>query len=347
MIVAALRDLQWRRRRVAIAIVGTGLVLALTMVITGLSASFHAETSRFVERVGADAYVFSSRASGPFYGALPMPASEVATVEADPGVTAASPMTLVQAPVTDESVPRVILVGVTPGGVGDPEPTSGAAIAGPQDAVVSDELGKAPGDRIQIGEATFTVTGSTDTTLFAGAPVAFVHIAATQELTMNGADLATAFATRGTPTELPDSLSAYDPDETQENLLSPLQSAQQAIAFMAYLLWVVAALVLASSMYLAANERTRDFAVFKATGVSNRALLGGLALQAAIISLVASLIGIVVAFLLAPVFPMAVTLTTTALVSLPLVALVVGLVASVVGMRRVSSVDPATAFAAA
>ena len=34
MLTAALRDLQWRKRRFVIAIVGTGLVFAMTLVLT-------------------------------------------------------------------------------------------------------------------------------------------------------------------------------------------------------------------------------------------------------------------------------------------------------------------------
>lgn len=346
MIVAALRDLQWRRRRVAIAIFGTGLVLALTMVITGLSASFHAETSQFVDTIGADSYVFSTKAGGPFYASLPVTASNADQIGASPEVNEASPMGLIQAPVKGEKYPQVVLVGVTVGGVGSPRPDNGTALAGPHQAVVSTALGKHPGDRMQIGSRTFTVTGTIGASLFAGAPVVFVPLADEQDLYMNGAELATAFATRGVPTALPDGFRAFDPSETETNLLAPLKSAQQAIAFMAYLLWLVAACVLASSMYLSATERTRDFAVFKATGVSNRALLSGLAIQAAIISLIAAAIGLVLAILLAPIFPMNVVLTPTAMIALPVVALVVGLLASALGMRRVTSVDPATAFAA-
>jgi putative ABC transport system permease protein len=35
MLFAALRDMQWRRRRYVIAIASTGLVFAMTLVLTG------------------------------------------------------------------------------------------------------------------------------------------------------------------------------------------------------------------------------------------------------------------------------------------------------------------------
>ena len=54
----------------------------------------------------------------------------------------------------------------------------------------------------------------------------------------------------------------------------------------------------------------------------------------------------ILALVLSPIFPMNVVLTPAAMIALPLVALVVGLIASALGMRRVTAVDPATAFAA-
>ncbi len=36
MLITALRDMQWRLRRFIIAAVGTGMVFALTLILTGL-----------------------------------------------------------------------------------------------------------------------------------------------------------------------------------------------------------------------------------------------------------------------------------------------------------------------
>ncbi len=44
--IAALRDLQWRRRRFLIAVLGTALVLSMTLVLAGLSAAFVNEVDR-------------------------------------------------------------------------------------------------------------------------------------------------------------------------------------------------------------------------------------------------------------------------------------------------------------
>ena len=51
MFTIALRNLQWRRRRIVIAAVGAGLVISLALVMAGLSAGFDDEAARTVGRV--------------------------------------------------------------------------------------------------------------------------------------------------------------------------------------------------------------------------------------------------------------------------------------------------------
>ena len=113
---------------------------------------------------------------------------------------------------------------------------------------------------------------------------------------------------------------------------------------MAWLLWVVAALIVGSMIYVSALERIRDFAVFKAVGVSTRSIMAGLALQAVVVALLAALLGAIVSVLLGPLFPMRVDIPTLAFVLLPVIAVVIGLLASVAGLRRAVTVDPAVAF---
>ena len=73
MLIAALRDLQWRKRRFAIAIVGTGLVFAMTLVLTGLANGFRVEATRTVDSLQLDAFLVKSGATGPFLGSSAFP----------------------------------------------------------------------------------------------------------------------------------------------------------------------------------------------------------------------------------------------------------------------------------
>jgi putative ABC transport system permease protein len=160
----------------------------------------------------------------------------------------------------------------------------------------------------------------------------------------SGQPLVSAIGLRGTPAEIPDGYQIVHRDVAVDDLLRPLQNALSAISYLAILLWAVAALIVGSLIYLSALERTRDFAIFKAVGVSTRSVLAGLALQAVVVAVVAAALGGLLSLALGPLFPIRVVVPTSAFVLLPVIAVAIGLLASVAGMRRVVTVDPALAF---
>jgi len=149
---------------------------------------------------------------------------------------------------------------------------------------------------------------------------------------------------RGVPAQPPNGYRVVDRAGAVEDLSRALNGARQAMTLMAGLLWVVAALIVGSMIYVSALERTRDFAVFKAVGVPTRSILGGLATQAVIVALLAALLGAGLSVLLGPLFPMRVDIPRLAFISLPVLAVGIGLLASVAGLRRAVTVDPALAF---
>ena len=77
MLRVTLRDLQWRKRRFAIAIVGTGLVFACTLILTGLANGFDVEATRTVDSLGFDHYLIKEGAPGPFLGSAPFSDTEI------------------------------------------------------------------------------------------------------------------------------------------------------------------------------------------------------------------------------------------------------------------------------
>jgi putative ABC transport system permease protein len=127
-------------------------------------------------------------------------------------------------------------------------------------------------------------------------------------------------------------------------MVRPLHGAQLALSYVSILLWAVAALIVGSLIYLSALERTRDFAVFKALGVTTYSVLAGLALQAVLVAMVAGVVAGLLAVLLGPLFPMLVAVTTSAFLSLEATAIAIGLLASLAGLRRAVAVDPVLAF---
>ena len=101
---------------------------------------------------------------------------------------------------------------------------------------------------------------------------------------------------------------------------------------------------MATLVYLSALERTRDFAVLKAIGHTSARLVLGLGLQAVLLTLTASALAYLLAGLIAPVFPLPVTIPARAIALLPVIAAVVGAAASAIGARRAVTTDPTLAF---
>src|SRR5271167_2709819 len=82
----ALKDLQWRRRRLLISTLGTALVFTMALVLAGLAGSFGVEADNALSAFGADAWVVHSNTAGPFTSGLPLPQTVVGAVARMPGV---------------------------------------------------------------------------------------------------------------------------------------------------------------------------------------------------------------------------------------------------------------------
>lgn len=78
---------------------------------------------------------------------------------------------------------------------------------------------------------------------------------------MQGQPLDTAFLFKDPPASVPEGLRMLTNSEVKADALRPLDAAISSISFMRLLLWLVAATIIGSMLYLQAMERTRDFAV--------------------------------------------------------------------------------------
>jgi putative ABC transport system permease protein len=346
MLFAALRDMQWRKRRLVIAVVSTGLIFGMTLVLTGLAHGFRVEAQHTVDSLGVDAFVVKAGAAGPFLGSTPFPDVDLARVAAEPGVVAAAPLACVGTIMKDGTSGRnVTAFGAPEHGPGMPRVSEGRAPSRPDEVATSSTLGRHLGDTIQVGAHSLRIVGIVpNSTALAKISNIFLTTEGLQRVAYNGQPMVTSIGINGTPRALPDGYQTFDRTGAVNDLLRQLKVAVNSISIVAILLWIVVVLIVGSVVYLSALERLRDFAVFKAIGVPTRSILMGLALQALVIALLAAVVGVVLAQLLAPLFPMIVVVPPGAYMALPMIAVVIGLLASVAGLRRAVVVDPALAF---
>ena len=346
MLFTALRDMQWRRWRFVIAIAVTGLVFAMTLVLTGLANGFRVEDERTVDSIGVDMFLIKSGATGPFLGSTPFPASVLHVVAGAPGVVAAAPLLYKGATFkTAGSTRDAAVFGAPAGGPGMPAMSQGRAPSNSDEIAVSSTIGRPVGDELEIGSRKLAIVGIVNnSTALAKTPNLFLTIEGIQQLAYGGQPLVGSIGIRGTLSQIPDGYRVVNRSVAVDDLMRPTKIAVEAIRIVAILLWIVAALIVGAVVYLSALERMRDFAVFKAIGVATRSVLAGLVLQAIVVAVLAAAFGAALSRLLAPLFPMNVIEPTSAYPLLAVIAVLVGLLASATAVQRAATVDPAHAF---
>jgi putative ABC transport system permease protein len=329
-----------------ISVVAVALVLALTVVLTGVASSLDVEVDRTLNQLGVDHWVVNTEASGPFFGAVPMDEATVAKVRALDGVHDAEPQVFYPYTLDSPSGPKSItLFGVAPGELGAPKPDAGRDLENPGEALAQPIDGMRLGSTVRIGAKAFTIVGTFHTsTMLGGIPNVFVSTADLQSIAFKGAPVITAVAVSGSPTSGMDGLRIVSRADARADLIRPLHSVKQTITLLSVLLWIVTGCIIGSVIYLSALERTRDFAVFKAIGVSNTWVLCGLVMQAVLLSALAAAAALVIARLLAPAMSVPVVFPTGVVLLVPLTAVAVSVVGSLAGVRRAVRVDPALAF---
>jgi putative ABC transport system permease protein len=346
MLIAALRDMQWRKRRFVIAILSTSLIFGMTLVLTGLANGFRVEAEKTVDSLGVDVFLVKAGASGPFVGATPFAPVDLERITSAPGVVAAAPLAYAGGTATlGDATRNVDIFGGPERGPGMPAVLQGRSPSTPDEVAVSSTLGRQIGDDVEIASRRLHIVGVVEnSTALANLPNVFLTTQGAQQLVYGGEQLVASIGIRGTLGQIPDGYRAIDRAGAIGDLLRPLKVALDSITIVAVMLWIVAALIVGSVIYLSALERLRDFAVFKAIGVPTGSILGGLALQAIVVALCAALVGSGFSRLLGPLFPMQVIIPVQAFIALPVIAVLIGLIASAAGLRRAVSVDPALAF---
>ena len=243
------------------------------------------------------------------------------------------------------SARSVNIFGAPERGPGMPVMKAGRPPTADHEAAVSDTMHRPIGDTVEIGSRNLQIVGLVDdSTALAGQANAFLTVSGAQRLLFSGQQLISSIGVVGGPERAPSGFKMVSRKGAIDDLLRALTGARQAMSLMAGLLWVVAGMIVGSMIYMSALERTRDFAVFKAVGVPTRSILAGLAMQAVIVAVLSALLGGVLSVLLGPLFPMRVDIPMIAFVLLPVVAVTIGVLASLAGLRRAVVVDPAVAF---
>ncbi len=347
MVAVTLADLAYRYRQFLIAVLGAGMVMAMALLMAGLAQGFTVETTNTVGGVGADRWVLAVGSGGRIAAVDVLPQSDVDRLAHEPGVVRADPVALLPQEVVSAGGMHltVNVMGVRIGGLGDPRVTSGRPLEGNDQLVVDQSLGIQNGASVRMGTTTFRVVGQVSgRTLLGGGSVVYLPIRDAQILTLGGRALVTSVVTKGVPSAVPPGLEVLTNQQVEHNTLEALGPGVSSVNNSKILMWAIAGLIIAALLYVSALQRVRDFAVLKALGSSSAGLLGSLAAEAVVVALAAAAFGAVISNFMGGVFQQPVDIPDSAYYSLPVIAVIVGLLSSLVALRKATGADPAAAF---
>ena len=346
MLRVTLADLAYRYRQFLIAIIGAGLVMSIALVLSGLANGFSAETDSTVAAAGANRWIISTASEGRIASVGVFPQSDVTLIGRNRGVRS-DPVTVFPQQVVQvgNGTVTVNVMGVRPGGLGDPQVVKGHTVKEIGQMVVDSTAGIPLGGQVKLGGLHLRVVGLVaNRTLLGGGPMAYLALRDTQLLHLGGRPLVTAILTTGDPSAVPAGLQILTNSQVESNTIASLGPAVSSINSFRILMWIIAGIIIAALLYVSALQRVQDFAVLKALGSSNTALLGSLALQAVLVSLAAATFAAITSNFMGGLFKQPIDIPASAYYALPVIAVVVGILSSLVALRQATGADPAAAF---
>ncbi len=240
----------------------------------------------------------------------------------------------------------------------------GAPLPGPGTAIVPDifaaDAGLAIGGTVRIAGRDFAVAGFSADTFSMANSITYVTMSDLAD-TMSSIGSVSYMLVDATPGVDPAALAGRIMDQVENvNALTRAEFSARdysiAVQMGLEIVWIMtliggalAVLLTGFIVYSHISERERELAVMKALGVRNRAIYASTMLQALAIGAMAFLLAVALMTAAVPLTEwlmpkVSLAMTGAALIRTGVTALIVSLVASIIPVRRVLSVDPVTAF---
>lgn len=376
-----IRDVFYARGRFALIGSVVGLITLLLVMLTGLTGGLASQNTSALTSINPDRFAFGAPAAGDSGNSgssgdagkdakVDFSASQITESQADrwkhtDGVDSAVPVGFTQTQLSADSTAGVAVVGVPDesGLVGHAagKAIDGSADPGQGDVVVSqsiaDDQGAGVGDEVSISGQKFTVSGVVPDEYYSHSPVAWVDTAAWQSIahvpsTGDDAVVGTAMALNG---DL-DKNAWNDAAQTSGTVVSKVKdsfsglpaysSEHSSLLTMQAFLYGISALVTVSFLTVWTIQRTRDIAILRALGAGGRYLIKDAVGQAGIVLAVGAALGLGLGaglgWLAQNGVPFQLSAGTTLL---PAAGIwVLGMLGSLVAVRKVAKIDPLIAL---
>ena len=363
----ALRE--FRHSRLRYLLIGAIITLFawLVFLLSGLANGLSTDNGAALIHMNADHLVFQSNVKLYLHRSI-LPMSDVTAIQGIQGVKNAAPLGHLTVTVQRNNSATQIdatILAIDPSSFLEPRITSGASFSGDQsnDVVVDDTFkryGVKLGDQLLITPSNqpLTVTGFTTGQKYNHLPVIFTSIPLWQSLKFaapgsagdvsNPISAVAIQADGATANRVEQQIAGVDVATRQEALqsLPGYKEENGTITLMLVFLFVIAAFVLAVFFYVITLQKSNQFGVLKTLGAGTRFLAQDLVGQVMILTVVGVAIGAVLTFAVAAVIPpeLPFALSYRLIVTYGVVLLLVGLVGTLLSLRRIAQIDPIVAI---
>lgn len=360
----ARRNLFQDRRRAALSVLGVAASLLLVLVLNGVFSGSMRMVTNYIDDSPADVFVSQAGVRTMHMSITSLPADTVDRVRAVPGVAWAEPLRYTTGLVAKGDSREITYVfGYEPatGRAGPRSITNGAAPGRGQvlvDEAAANELDIHVGDTVEVLGAQLSVSGlSSGGTNLVNTTV-YVKADEFAALRGPGLNYVLAGAEPGVDgTELAERVGAAIPEATvqtraefsEQEARIVRDMAADVMGVMTIVGFLIALAVVALTLFTVTLSKLREYGIFKALGASSGRLAGTVATQAAWTIAIALVVAVAATLALGAVIGAAtanvrIVVEATSLLRVAVGALAVGAIAALIPLRRVVSVDPASAF---
>lgn len=360
----------WRQKG-SVIVSSTGVAFAFVLVVV-MDAAFVGESNQivsYIRHANADVWVMQKGVSNMHMATSFVWDWKAKRIAEIPGVKKATSILYVNTAI--KSGGRnwfAYVIGMKPDNprAGPWAMVSGQSQPGPGEIILPSVLAKMTdvrlGDKARIANKEFTITGFSAGTFSMANSIAFV----------NFSDLEDLISTSGTVSFiLVDAAPGQDIQELAKRIEQHVEKVSalpqekfikndfqiallmgvEIVSFMTIIGSVLAALIIAFAAYSQVARRKRELAIAKALGYKNQSLYLAVLFQTFVITGLALVIALLIAVILLPALSafvpqITLTVTTTALIRMSVIAFTVAVFAALVPARIVANVDPITAFKA-
>jgi putative ABC transport system permease protein len=377
----AYRDIKHNLLRFVLTNFGLSLLLGIVMVITGVYGGLIDDALRQARAAHADLWVVEAGTNGPFAEASRIPGDTRDLVARVYGVERAGAVTYqsVQTELNGKAL-RLYLIGYELGRPGGPHQFIAGRdiLRGHYEMVVDRSAGLKLGQEVPLGTHghKFTVVGLMRNEVTAsGDPVAYVTLLDAQGLqfelappaqrrevarggAMQTSEQINAVIAKVSPyvpiKEVAAALSRWKHLTTltqaqQEKLLTKdvIEKSRKQQLLVMVLLIIVSAVIIALIIYTLTMDKVRSIATLKFVGAPDRTIVGLIVQQALSMGIMSYFIGLSLVVIFQPYFPRRLVLDFPSIAVVFVVAIVMCLAASTLGIRLALKIDPAEALSTA